>query len=76
MPKATLEFDLTDVEEARDFAIMQKGGRYYNILWNYDQWLRSEMKYKELTEEVHNTFQKARDKLHSMMEEYDAAFED
>lgn len=41
--KATLEFNLP--EEEREFQLASKGLSIASALWNYDQYLRNEVKY-------------------------------
>ena len=45
--KAVLKFNLP--EENEDFKAAINGSKYKSAIWDYDQWLRSEMKYGELT---------------------------
>lgn len=62
MPKATLTFDLP--EEQEEFRLAQNGCKYYNVLWDIDIWLRSEIEYKDRVE-----FQEVRDKLYKTMQD-------
>ena len=43
--KAILEFDLP--EENQDFQASVNGRNYQSGIWEFNQWLRSEMKYKD-----------------------------
>jgi hypothetical protein len=63
MPKATLTFKLPEEDSEHRLAI--NGHKYYSILWEFDQWLRSEMKYQD-----HETIQteSVRDKLRELMD--------
>ena len=57
--KAILKFNLP--EENQEFELATKASKMYCTLWEFDQWLRSEIKYggKELDE--------VRDKLREIM---------
>jgi hypothetical protein len=61
MPKAQLSFDLPEDQQEFDNAV--KGGHYLGVIEEFDNYLRGRLKYEELTEEVHEALQKARDKL-------------
>lgn len=60
--RASLSFKLPDEEEAFEFA--KNGLSYYSVLSNLDNYLRSKLKYEELTEEQSTAYQNMRDKLH------------
>ncbi|MBT9174677.1 MAG: hypothetical protein DDT22_00338 [candidate division WS2 bacterium] len=68
MPKATLTYDLP--EEQSGFNIAVNGSKYYCVLWDLDQWLRSEVKFKNKKE-----LQKVRDKLTELMQDVGVDFE-
>jgi len=61
--KATLEFNLP--EEEREFQLASKGSSISYALWNYDQFLRNEVKYnyEKYSEAELNTFRTVRDEL-------------
>jgi len=61
--KATLTFTLPEEDSEHRLAI--NGHKYYSILWEFDQWLRGEMKYQD-----HETVgtEAARDKLRELMD--------
>jgi len=61
--KAKLIFDLTDPDEIRAHKIAVNA---QEIIWAIDdlnEWLRSEMKYQNHTDEEYNIFEKTKDKL-------------
>ena len=62
--KITIEFD--DVEDAM---VAMDGVRYKSALWDLDQYLRSRIKYEELTDEAHSALEEARSKLHELAPE-------
>lgn len=57
--KATLVFELP--EEQDEFTLANRGKDLYGILWEFDQWLRSEIKYNN------KDYQNVRDKLYEIM---------
>lgn len=58
--KAILKFNLP--EENQEFELATKAPKMYSTLWEFDQWLRSEIKYsgREELDEI-------RDKLRELM---------
>lgn len=67
MPKVTLEFNLP--EEQTEFDDARKGTRTSIILFDMDNYLRSKLKYSELTEEQAEIYQEVRDMLTSLINE-------
>lgn len=65
--KAVLEFDLP--EDNTDFQAAINGSNYQSAIWEYDQLLRSEMKYKELSEDTYKAYEYCRDKLRKILEQ-------
>lgn len=65
--KAILEFDLP--EDNDDFQAAINGSNYKSCVWNFDQLLRSEMKYKELSHETYTAYKYCRDELRKMLEQ-------
>ena len=65
--KAILEFDLP--EENEDFQAAINGHKYKSAVWNFDQLLRSEMKYKELSNDTYQSYQWCRDELRKILEQ-------
>jgi len=70
--KAILEFTLP--EENEEFKTAQNGANYSIALWDLDQYLRSKLKYEELSEEQHQAYQDIRGKLYELMQERDIDF--
>jgi len=71
--KAILEYNLPDEQQEYDLA--NKGSDLSIIIWDFDQWLRNEVKYNnELTDKESDTYYKIRDKLREIMEEHDITF--
>ena len=63
MAKVILEFDLYEDSESYHHAI--NGTKYLAVLQEFDNYLRSKLKYEELPDVVADALQKARDHLHS-----------
>jgi hypothetical protein len=73
--KAILEFNLPDDQDEFDFAT--RGSKYYIILWELDQWLRSKMKYDDtLTDGQYEAYEKTREELRDMMTSRGITFDD
>lgn len=65
--KAILEFDLP--EDTTDFQAAINGSNYRSAIWDYDQWLRSKMKYNELTDETYKAYDTCRKELRKILEQ-------
>ena len=65
--KAVLEFDLP--EDNYDFQSAINGNNYKSAIYNFDQLLRSEMKYKELSNETYNAYEWCREELRKILAE-------
>lgn len=65
--KAILEFNLP--EDNHDFQASINGIKYQSAIWDYDQWLRSEMKYGELPNETYKAYETCRKELRKILEE-------
>lgn len=66
--KATLEFNLP--EDKDDFELATKGGNWYSVVWDMDQWLRSQYKHmpdEEYSEDRYNAYYEARQKLNQII---------
>ena len=63
--KAILEFDLP--EENSDFQAAINGENYRSAIWEFDQLLRSEMKYKELTDETYKAYDYCRKEFRKIL---------
>ena len=62
--KATLNFDLDDADDKMAHLRCTKALDLTLTLWDFDQWLRSQIKYNE------KDYQSIRDELHRTMSEY------
>jgi len=65
--KGILKFDLP--EETKEFALANNATKLYSVLWEMDQWLRSNTKYAPdtMSEDTYNTFQQCREQLRELM---------
>jgi hypothetical protein len=65
--KGILKFDLP--EETKEFELANNATKLYSVLWEMDQWLRSNTKYAPdtMSEETYNTFQQCREQLRELM---------
>ena len=65
--KAILEFNLP--EENIEFRAAINGENYKSAIWDFDQLLRSEMKYKELSDETYKAYKYCREELRKILEQ-------
>jgi hypothetical protein len=65
--KAILEFDLP--EDNTDFQAAINGSNYKSAIWDFDQLLRSEMKYKELPDDTYQAYKWCREELRKILEQ-------
>jgi len=70
MAKIYVELDPDDLSEKDKLFMMTDGWKFRSSLFEMDQYLRGRIKYEELTEEVADNLQKARDKLWEIVEEH------
>lgn len=56
-----IKYDL--IEERKEFEVAFKASNYKSTLWDIDQYLRSELKYSELSEEEYKAFSRIRKKV-------------
>lgn len=65
--KAILEFNLPDDDQ--EFELATKGLKFWSILWELDQDLRSKTKYApdDLSQDKYDAYQEVRDKLRELM---------
>lgn len=62
-----LEFNLP--EENDDFQAALNGQNYKSAIWDFDQLLRSEMKYKELSDDTYQAYKFCRAELRKILEQ-------
>lgn len=66
--KATLKFSLP--EENDDFETATNGWKYRSVLIEFDNFLRSKLKYEELTENEDRVYDKIRTELWDLLKEH------
>ena len=73
--KAILEFNLP--EDNQEFELATKGIKFWSVLWEYDQYLRSNTKYApdSVSQETYDALQEAREKLSELMSENNLSFD-
>lgn len=71
--KAKLKFKLP--KENHEWYNAINGSSMRSTLWEYDQWLRSKIKYEDLTDEQYQVYQGCRDKLRELLYENDINLE-
>jgi hypothetical protein len=65
MAKVILEFD--PFEDKYEMESALNGAKWRGLLWDLDQYLRSELKYNDkLNEEAYDAVEKIREKLHEL----------
>jgi hypothetical protein len=68
--KIVLEFDT--IEEAQ---LAINGSKYAAAIFEYDQYLRSKLKYETLPEDMYIAYQDSREKLREKLSEYNLLIE-
>ena len=73
--KATLEFNLP--EDNQEFELATKGLKFWSVLWELDQSLRSKTKYApdSLPQDKYDAYQEIRDELRELMLNNDISFD-
>ena len=69
--KATLSFDLTDPDARESFHVAVQAKDYRLVLWDMDQYLRSNIKYGGHTEEIEEVYRAVRERLHELLEQWE-----
>ncbi len=65
MPKVTIEFNT--IEEQHELELCINASRWYNIVWDYSQYLRTRLKHDELSNDAYKAIEEAREKLHELL---------
>lgn len=73
--KAVLEFNLP--EDQQEFELATKGMKFWSILWDLDQSLRSKTKYAsdDLPQDKYDAYQEIREELRELMSENMISFD-
>jgi len=69
MPKVTVEFNLP--EEQEEFDLVSNSSKFYSVIWDLTQFLRSEWKYNDeaYTDAQYETLEKIRSKVWELISE-------
>lgn len=70
--KAILKFKLPD--DNLEFKIASQPLSWWSTLYDFDQHLRSKLKYEELTEQEYEIYDNIREKLFELMTEHNISF--
>lgn len=76
MPKATLEYNLEEVDDRDAHIRAVKSLDMAIALWEMDQYLRAECKYGELSDDAYTATEKAREKLREILNENNLSFDE
>ena len=71
--KAILKFDLP--EEQEEFNDAVNGNAFKTVIWELDQYMRSQLKHGDLPDDVHEKVQEIRDQLHSILDDNNVMYE-
>ena len=73
--KAILEFNLP--EDQQDFELATKGLKFWSVLWDLDQSLRTKTKYApdSLPQDKYDAYKEIRDELRELMFENNLSFD-
>jgi len=73
--EATIKFDLSG-DDKYDFDIMMIAQKMSSVIWDLNEWIRNECKYKELTEETYTAYDNVREKLFELMDDNSISMDD
>jgi hypothetical protein len=65
MPKVTIEFNTIDEQHELELCI--NASKWYSIVWDYSEYLRTKLKYDELSDDAYKAIEEAREKLHELL---------
>ena len=73
--KAILKYKLP--EDHTEFTWATKSSDMYALIWDMDQWLRSQTKYAPdtMSSDTYKAYQTCRDQLHQLMNQHNLTFE-
>ena len=71
--KAKLTFELP--EEQEEFNDAVNGSAFKHVIWELDQYMRSQLKHGDLADDVHDKVQEIRDQLHSILDDNKVMYE-
>jgi hypothetical protein len=65
MPKVTIEFN--SIDEQHELELCINASKWYSIVWDYSEYLRTKLKYDELSDDAYKAIEEAREKLHELL---------
>jgi len=65
MPKVTIEFNTIDEQHELELCI--NASKWYSIVSDYSEYLRTKIKYGELSDDAYKAIEEAREKLHELL---------
>jgi hypothetical protein len=65
MAKVTIEFNTIDEQHELELCI--NASKWYSIVWDYSEYLRTKIKYDELSDDAYKAIEEAREKLHELL---------
>jgi hypothetical protein len=65
--KAKLIFELP--EEQYEYDLANNASSMHSVLWDFEQWLRRQIKHGELTDEKYEAYQECRNKFYELLTE-------
>jgi hypothetical protein len=65
MPKVTIEFNT--IEEQHELELCINASKWYSIVSDYSEYLRTKIKYGELSDDAYKAIEEAREKLHELL---------
>ena len=68
--KAVLKFNLPEDQNEFEFAI--EGNKWWGVVWDMEQWLRSKTKYAsdDMSDDTYKAFEECREQLREFIDEY------
>jgi hypothetical protein len=60
-----------EAESEYDLRVYTQASAMWSTIWDFDQYLRGEMKHGALTDAEYNAYEKIREKLHELLNEND-----
>jgi len=73
--EAILKFNLP--EDNEDFKLATNASNMYGVLWDMDQWLRTQTKYAadDVTDDTYKAFEECREQLRELMNNNNVNFD-
>jgi hypothetical protein len=65
MPKVTIEFN--SIEEQHELELCINASKWYSVVWDYSEYLRTKIKYDELSDDAYKAIEEVREKLYELL---------